>query len=59
MRAHGVDVERLAQRYVRIEDDGTQQRLDCTAPVFDYKGILVSDASGWVVDSPGVAMRAI
>ena len=59
VRARGVDVERLAQRYVRIEDDGTRRRFDYTAPVFDYKGILVYDASGLVVDYPGVAIRAI
>jgi uncharacterized protein len=57
VRALGVDVERLEQRYVRIEDDGTRRRFDYTAPVFDYKGLLVYDASGLVLDYPGIAIR--
>jgi uncharacterized protein len=59
VRALGLDVEPLEQRYVRIEDDGTRQRFDYTAPVFDYKGLLVYDASGLVLDYPGIAFRAI
>ena len=59
VRALGVDVEPLEQRYVRIEDDGTRQRFDYTAPVFDYEGLLVYDASGLVLDYPGIAFRAI
>lgn len=59
VRALGVDVERLEQRYVRIEDDGTRRRFDYTAPVFDYEGLLVYDASGLVLDYPGIAIRAI
>ncbi|HEX2402919.1 MAG TPA: putative glycolipid-binding domain-containing protein [Mycobacterium sp.] len=59
VRALGVDVERLEQRYVRIEDDGTRRQFDYTAPVFDYRGLLVYDASGLVLDHPGIAIRAI
>ena len=58
-RPGGVDVERLEQRYLRIEDDGTRRRFDYTAPVFDYKGLLVYDAAGLVLDYPGIAIRAI
>jgi uncharacterized protein len=59
VRALGGDVERLEQRYVRIEDDGTRRRFDYTAPVFDYRGLLVYDASGLVLDYPGIAIRNI
>jgi uncharacterized protein len=38
VRALGLDVERLEQRYERIADDGTRQRFDDTAPAFDYRG---------------------
>jgi Putative glycolipid-binding len=57
VRALGFDVERPEQRYERIADDGTQQRFDYTAPVLDYGGRLVYDASGLVLDYPAIAIR--
>jgi hypothetical protein len=45
VRALGFDVERMDQSYVQIEDDGTRQQFDYTAPVFDYEGRLVYDTS--------------
>jgi hypothetical protein len=59
VRAVDVDVERLEQRYVRIEDDGARRRFDYTAPAFEYKGLLVYDGSGLVLDYPGIAIRRI
>jgi len=59
VRAVGLDVERLEQRYVRIDDDRARQRFDYTAPVFDYEGRLVYDAAGLVLDYPGIAVRAL
>jgi uncharacterized protein len=59
VRALGFAVERLEQRYIRIEDDGNHQRFDYTAPVFGYEGRLVYDASGLVLDYPGIAIRDI
>jgi uncharacterized protein len=59
VRAMDVDVERLEQRYVRIDDDGSRQRFDYTAPAFDYRGLLVYDGSGLVLDYPGIAIRRI
>jgi uncharacterized protein len=59
VRSVDVDVERLEQRYVRIEDDGARRRFDYTAPAFDYKGLLVYDGSGLVLDYPGIAVRRI
>jgi uncharacterized protein len=57
VRALGFDVERLEQRYERIADDGARQRFDYAAPGFDYGGRLVYDASGLVLDYPGIAIR--
>ena len=59
VRAVDVDVERLEQRYIRIEDDGARRRFDYTAPAFDYRGPLVYDGSGLVLDYPGIAIRRI
>jgi uncharacterized protein len=59
VRALDADVERLEQRYVRIEDDGTRRRFDYAAPVFDYRGLLAYDGSGLVLDYPGIAIRSI
>jgi hypothetical protein len=59
VRAPGLDVERLEQRYTRIEDEGDRQRFDYTAPVFDYEGRLVYDAAGLVLDYPGIAVRVL
>jgi uncharacterized protein len=59
VRSPHVDVERLEQRYVRIEDDGTRRRFDYTAPAFGYRGLLVYDGSGLVLDYPGIAIRNI
>ena len=59
VRVMDVDVERLEQRYVRIEDDGARWRFDYTAPAFDYRGLLVYDRSGLVLDYPGIAIRVI
>jgi hypothetical protein len=36
-----------------------RRRFDYTAPVFDYRGLLVYDASGLVLDYPGIAIRNI
>ena len=59
VRAMDVDVERLEQRYVRIDDDGARRRFDYTAPAFDYRGVLVYDGSGLVLAYPGIAVRGI
>jgi hypothetical protein len=59
VRAVGVGVERLEQRYIRIDDDGARQRFDYTAPGFAYEGRLVYDAAGLVLDYPGIAVRVL
>jgi uncharacterized protein len=54
VRALTPDVERLEQRYTRLE----ALRYDYTAPSFDFRAELVYDAEGLIVDYPGIAERA-
>jgi uncharacterized protein len=58
VRALDLRVERLEQRYRRVEDDGERLSYDYAAPAFDYRGRLVYDQSGLVLDYPGIAVRA-
>jgi uncharacterized protein len=57
VRAADVIVERLEQRYERIEDDNGLERYAYSAPRFGYTGILGYDASGLLLDYPGIARR--
>ena len=57
VRATGLAVERLEQRYVRVADDGPRRRYDYSAPRFGYAGRLVYAADGLVLDFPGLAVR--
>jgi uncharacterized protein len=58
VRVADLAVERLEQRYARIEDDGPRQRFDYSAPGLDFHARLVFDESGLVLDYPGIATRA-
>jgi uncharacterized protein len=58
VRALDLSVERLEQRYVRVEDEGSRGRYDYTAPAFGFEGRLVYDEFGLVLDYPGIAVRA-
>jgi uncharacterized protein len=57
VRALDLRVERLDQRYVRLDDEGGQQRYDYAAPRFDYTGRLDYDSSGLLLEYPGIAAR--
>jgi hypothetical protein len=57
VRALGLGVERLEQRYTRLEDDGEHLRYDYAAPELDFTCVLVYDESGLVLDYPGIAVR--
>jgi hypothetical protein len=51
-------VERLEQRYERIDDDdGGRRRFHYVSPAFAFEAVLVYDAAGLVVDYPGIAVR--
>jgi uncharacterized protein len=57
VRAVGLAVERLEQTYRRVPDE-TGQRYDYAAPAFGFSCRISYDASGLVVDYPGIAVRA-
>jgi hypothetical protein len=59
VRALDLSVERLEQTYLRLDDDGAQQRYQYRAPLFDFDALIVYDASGLVVDYPGIASRVL
>jgi hypothetical protein len=59
VRAPGLAVERLEQRYLRLEDDGGRSRYDYASPAFDFRAVLVYDEAGVVVDYPGIAVRVV
>jgi hypothetical protein len=58
VRALGLGVERLEQRYERIDDGTGPERYDYTAPTFDFRCELVYDEFGLVINYPGIATRA-
>jgi hypothetical protein len=58
VRAADLRVERLEQRYVRLEDDGHGQRYGYSAPRFAFTCELRYDHYGLVLDYPGIAVRA-
>ena len=58
VRALDLVVERLEQRYVRIDDGSGGGRYDYTSPAFDFRCELAYDAAGLVLDYPGIASRA-
>jgi uncharacterized protein len=57
VRAIGLAVERLEQTYLRAPDEA-RQRYDYAAPAFDFTCQIIYDASGLVLDYPGIAVRA-
>ena len=59
VRALDLSVERLEQRYSRIEDERSIQRYQYSAPRFDYIGRLAYDSYGLLLDYPGLAERVL
>jgi hypothetical protein len=58
VRAIDLSVERVEQRYARIEDDRERQRYRYESPGFGFECELSYDGSGLVLDYPGIATRA-
>ena len=58
VRATDLRVERLEQRYRRVENAGLHERYAYSAPAFDVACDLVYDEHGLVIDDPGIATRA-
>lgn len=60
VRAPDLAVERLEQRYRRLVDDaGGGARYAYAAPRFGYAGELTYDATGLLLDYPGIATRVL
>ena len=58
VRALDLSVERLEQRYRRLEDRGRNARYHYVSPSFEFECELVYDEFGLVLDYPGIAVRA-
>lgn len=58
VRAVGLTVERLEQRYLRLDDDRHGERYHYAAPEFEFECELLYDEFGLVLDYPGIAIRA-
>jgi uncharacterized protein len=59
VRAPELRVERLEQTYRRLEDDGSRSRYDYVSPAFGFEAVLVYDEYGFILDYPGIAVRAL
>jgi uncharacterized protein len=59
LRATDLHVERLDQRYTRLPDDDGRIRFDYEAPALAYRGVLIYDQLGLVLDYPGIAVRVV
>jgi len=57
VRAADLAVERLDQTYHRLPDEDGRPCFAYEAPRFAYADVLTYDASGLVVDYPGLAVR--
>jgi uncharacterized protein len=57
VRALEPRLERLEQRYKRLADEGDRSRYDYVALAFAFHATLVYDASGLILDYPGLAVR--
>jgi hypothetical protein len=57
VRAPSLDVQRLEQRYRRLEGGDEGARYDYDSPAFDFRAILTYDGLGLILDYPGIAVR--
>lgn len=58
VRALDLRVDRLEQRYARIDGGTGAERYDYSAPAFAFHCELAYDEAGLVLDYPGIAVRA-
>jgi len=58
VRALDLRVERLEQRYLRLDDVDGRRRYHYASPAFGFECELVYDDAGLVLDYPGIATRA-
>jgi uncharacterized protein len=58
VRVDDLHVERLEQRYVRLEAQAPGRRFAYAAPAFDFTCVLTYDDAGLLLDYPCIAVRA-
>lgn len=58
VRAPDLTVERLGQRYARVNAEEPLHHYDYSAPVFNFECRLIYDKSALVLEYPGIATRA-
>jgi hypothetical protein len=59
VRAFDLSVERLAQRYARVDDAQGTYHYDYQARAFDFEARLIYDDAGLVISYPGIARRVL
>ena len=59
VRALDLTVERLEQDYTRVDADGPGEQYDYRSPAFNFACRLAYDATGLVLEYPGIATRTI
>jgi uncharacterized protein len=59
VRARDLSVQRLEQRYTRVDDENSHQRYDYHAPAFEFDARLIYDESGLVIEYPGIGSRVL
>jgi uncharacterized protein len=57
IRATDLRIERLEQRYARVDDRDGGEVYDYESPAFDFRCELAYDEGGLVRDYPGIATR--
>jgi uncharacterized protein len=57
VRVLDLSVERLEQRYLRLNDDASRERYLYAAPAFGFESELSYDEFGLVLEYPGIAVR--
>jgi uncharacterized protein len=58
VRVEDLRVERLEQRYVRLESDALGRRVEYAAPAFDFVCELAYDGAELLLEYPGIPVRA-
>jgi hypothetical protein len=59
VRAVDVAVERLEQRYARLDDVDNRRRYGYVASRFEYADTLVYDQAGLALEYPSLASRVL
>lgn len=59
VRALDLSVQRLEQRYRRLDDASSRQRYGYQAPAFDFSALLIYDKSGLLLEYPGIGSRVL